>query len=321
MAESKPWQCALDLIQTSRYNRYFPYYTLFGSVWSTLIAGSLRLKAADSSISIEHILKQATLCAIHCLLLCGAGNTWNDLVDRAIDARVARTQARPIASGRVSTPIALAWMASQYALSVNILDRVLDGQKNWSIMLPLTGIIIIYPWLKRPVFSRVYIYPQYILGLALGYPAITGWASINGREQLAAEIVGHCAPIILLVFFWCFYFNTAYSFQDVVDDRKMKVNSAYVLAGRHIRLFLSVLCILTLLTIPSVVSKVGSPWLWFSWMGVWSCALVKQMLQFDSENPASGGRVHWENFVLGLWTVSACIVEVYLQSSGFWVPL
>ncbi|KAJ5747636.1 uncharacterized protein N7511_009332 [Penicillium nucicola] len=308
----------IDLIQTSRYDRYMPYYTIFAAVWATLIAGALKLQEARNSISVEHILIQAMLSSLHCLLLCGAGNTWNDLVDRDIDARVARTKSRPLASGRVSTIQALGWMVAQYALSVQILVWILDGQRTWSLMIPLTATITVYPYLKRPVFSRVYIYPQYILGLAVSYPAVTGWASINGKDQTGADIVNHCIPIVLLVFFWCFYFNTAYSFQDSVDDRKMKINSAYVFAGSRIRLFLLFLSILPIVTIPFVASKINSPWLWFSWMGVWLGAMVKQIVQFDSAKPESGARIHWENFLLGIWTTSACVVEVYLQKTGFW---
>ncbi|KAL5358192.1 UbiA prenyltransferase family-domain-containing protein [Aspergillus floccosus] len=321
LRQSKPRHLALDLIKTSRYDRYMPYYTIFAAVWSTLLAGALQLKEARNSVSVEHIFTQAILTSLHCLLLCGAGNTWNDLVDRDIDARVARTKARPLASGRISTVEALAWMTGQYALSVNLLGRILDGQKIWTLLLPLTASIIVYPYLKRPVFRAVFIYPQYVLGFAVSYPAIIGWASINRQDQSAADIVAHCAPILLLVFFWCFYFNTAYSFQDSIDDRKMQINSAYVAAGSHIRLFLSFLSILPVVTIPFVVSKIGSPWLWLSWMGVWCCAIMKQILQFDSKKPESGARIHWENFLLGLWTVLACMVEVCLQKGGFWIPV
>lgn len=189
---------------------------------------------------------------------------------------------------------------------------------RWRLMLPLTASITFYPYLKRPIFSKVFIYPQYILGLAVAYPAITGWSSINGQEQSMAEILTHCAPICLLVFFWCFYFNTAYSHQDSVDDQKMNINSAYVVAGRRIRMFLAFLSVLPLAVIPFVVFKINSPWLWFSWMAVWTGAMVKQIAQFDVTKPESGGCIHWENFLLGLWTIAACMVEVGLQKVGFW---
>lgn len=309
---------AFYLISTSRFDRYMPYYTMFAAVWATLVAGALKLQEDSASIAVNYILRQASLCFVHCLLLCGAGNTWNDLVDRDIDARVARTKTRPLASGKVSTAEALAWMASQYLLSVKTLHWILDGQNIWRIMLPLTASIALYPYVKRPVFRKVFIYPQYILGLAVAYPAITGWSSINGREQSTSEILTNCAPICLLVFFWCFYFNTAYSHQDSVDDRKMNINSAYLVAGQRIRLFLAFLSVLPLAVIPSVVSKIDSPWLWFSWMVVWTGAMVKQIVQFDARKPESGGCIHWENFLLGLWTVAACVVEVGLQKARLW---
>jgi 4-hydroxybenzoate polyprenyltransferase len=103
-------------------------------VWSSLIAGAIKLKADPSSISVEYILGRASLCFVHCLLLCGAGNTWNDLVDREIDARVERTKDRPLASGKVSTTEALVWMISQYLLSSKTLDLILDGQDMYVLI-------------------------------------------------------------------------------------------------------------------------------------------------------------------------------------------
>ncbi|KAI2684438.1 hypothetical protein CBS147333_7577 [Penicillium roqueforti] len=287
------WDLACLLISTSRFNRYMPYYTMMAAVWSTLIAGALKLQEDPASLSVEYILFKAGLCFVHCLLLCGAGNTWNDLIDRDIDARVERTKMRPLASGKVSTVEALVWMVEASS-------------------------IMLYPYLKRPVFSRVFIYPQYILGLAVAYPSITGWASINGQEQSMSEIFTHCTPICLLIFFWCLYFNTAYSHQDSVDDRKMNINSAYVVAGQRIRLFLAFLGALPLAVIPYVVLKINSPWLWFSWMAVWTVSIVMQIVRFDSKKLESGGRIHWDNFLLGLWTTVACIVEVGLQKVEFW---
>lgn len=100
-------------------------------LWSSdSIAGALKLKEDPTSISVQYILGRACLCFVHCLLLCGAGNTWNDLVDRDIDARVERTKTRPLASGQVSTTEALVWMIGQYLLSVKMLDLTLHGQNT-----------------------------------------------------------------------------------------------------------------------------------------------------------------------------------------------
>jgi 4-hydroxybenzoate polyprenyltransferase len=61
-------------------------------------------------------------------LLSGAGMVWNDWIDRDIDAQVARTKNRPLASGRLSTRTALIWMLVQYAASVWLMDSMLSGQ-------------------------------------------------------------------------------------------------------------------------------------------------------------------------------------------------
>ena len=50
---------------------------------------------------------------IGAIVMRGAGCTWNDLVDRDIDARVERTRSRPIPSGQVSVPAALAFLVLQ----------------------------------------------------------------------------------------------------------------------------------------------------------------------------------------------------------------
>src|SRR5499427_4812947 len=43
----------------------------------------------------------------------GAGCTWNDIVDRDIDARVERTRSRPIPSGQVTVVQAAAFLVAQ----------------------------------------------------------------------------------------------------------------------------------------------------------------------------------------------------------------
>jgi 4-hydroxybenzoate polyprenyltransferase len=71
-----------------------------------------------------------------------------------------------------------------------------------------------------------------------------------------------------MVFFWTIYLNTAYSYQDVVDDRNSNVNSFYNALGDHIRLLLSLLVAPILVCLPVYLSSFHSMWLWVSWMGV-----------------------------------------------------
>lgn len=183
-------------------------------------------------------------------------------------------------------------------------------------MMPLTVIIMLYPLGKRPIFRKLHLYPQYLLGVAVGYPTIHGWSAIYGGQLSLSEILERCFPLWLFLFFWTFYANTAYSYQDVEDDRKMKVNSAYNLAGRHIRAFLAFLATLALLTIPLVLNPVSSLWLWVSWMGVWTMGITKQLITFNPSMPETGGALQLQTVILGIWTIIACIVQLGLSGSS-----
>ncbi|KAE8308301.1 UbiA prenyltransferase family-domain-containing protein [Aspergillus transmontanensis] len=306
----------LDLVfylaLTSRLNNIRILFGVFGGVISTLLAGILKAQHEPASISRQFILRQAALCFLHCFSLGAAGNTWNDLVDRDIDSKVARTKSRPLASGKVSTVEAVAWIACLYSISAGTLSWMLDDKDAWKLMMPLTAVIMLYPFGKRPAFRKLHIYPQYLLGIALGYPTIHGWSAIYGGQLTLSEILERCFPLWLFLFFWTFYGNTAYSYQDIEDDRKMKVNSAYNLAGKHIHALLAVLGIMTLLTIPFVLNPISSLWLWISWMGVWTMGITKQLISFDPSMPETGGALQLQTVVLGIWIIIACIVQLGL---------
>ena len=51
----------------------------------------------------------------------GAGCTWNDILDKDYDAKVKRTQNRPIPSGQVTIRRAIYWMIVQSLLAFIIL--------------------------------------------------------------------------------------------------------------------------------------------------------------------------------------------------------
>lgn len=180
-------------------------------------------------------------------------------------------------------------------------------------MIPVTIGTVLYPYGKRPTARQMGIYPQYILGITLAYPAVSGWVSIHGAAESLEETLSLCFPQILFFFFWTMYFNTAYSYQDIRDDSKMSVNSIYVFAGRHIHAFLVLLASAALLTMPWILYPIRSPWLWLSWMGVWTVSFLEQLLRFDAKNPDSGGFVHRRNFALGIWNIAACIIELCLR--------
>ncbi|KAL4966672.1 4-hydroxybenzoate octaprenyltransferase [Aspergillus stella-maris] len=298
-----------DLLVLSRFHKYNPILATFAGVWGTLLAGLFRIEQDVDAPDIATVLSKTGQCFLYTYILCGAGMVWNDWIDRDIDANVARTKQRPLASGRVSTTTAFLWMMVQYYVAYLILDNLLDGQQIATSLVPTTIGTILYPFGKRPLARKFYLYPQYILGYTCACPAITGWAAINGPSSVS-DLSASWLPIAVLVFFWVLYLNTAYSYQDVADDVKMQVNSMYVFAGNKISNLLVILAGTVLCSIPFVLRSLGSTWLWVSWMGVWSLSFVEQLARFDPKSPASGGVIHKRNFALGMWTIVACCVEL-----------
>src|ERR687887_451449 len=71
--------------------------------WSAALAA---IAAGSGGPNPHHLV----LFAIGAVAMRGAGCTWNDIVDRRLDAMVERTRSRPIPSGQVGVPGAAAFL-------------------------------------------------------------------------------------------------------------------------------------------------------------------------------------------------------------------
>lgn len=177
-------------------------------------------------------------------------------------------------------------------------------------MLPVVIGSFLYPYGKRPTMRKFFIYPQYILGFTIAWPAVPGRAAIFHGNESFAETVAGSMTLLNMVFFWTIFLNTAYSYQDVVDDRKMGVHSFYNVLGKHVHLLLWLLLVPVAICVPMYLHQFHSTWLWISWGGVWALSLLRQITRFDAKDPSSGGGLHVDNFLLGAWTSFACVAEL-----------
>lgn len=83
-------------------------------------------------------------------LLRGAGCTINDMWDKDLDSKVARTAYRPLASGKLNLQQATAWLGGQLSLGLIILLQLNDTTKILGVAsLPL---VTAYPLMKRITF-------------------------------------------------------------------------------------------------------------------------------------------------------------------------
>src|SRR3546814_20823861 len=73
------------------------------------------------------------LFGIGALVMRGAGCTFNDIVDRDFDGRVARTRLRPIPAGQVSVRQAWIWLVAQRSDARRVgKEGVRTGRSRWS---------------------------------------------------------------------------------------------------------------------------------------------------------------------------------------------
>jgi len=165
-------------------------------------------------------------CAIGAFLMRGAGCTWNDISDRDIDARVARTKSRPIPSGQVTPKKAALWMILQAALAFAILLSF----NRFAIYLGVTALlpVLIYPFAKRFTW-----WPQVFLGVAFNWGALLGWAAHTGSLTWA--------PVLLYLagISWTLFYDTIYAHQDKEDDALIGVKSTARLFGANTHAWLS----------------------------------------------------------------------------------
>ncbi|MGN6149244.1 MAG: 4-hydroxybenzoate octaprenyltransferase [Rhizomicrobium sp.] len=192
--------------------------------------------------------KLIVLFAVGAIVMRGAGCTFNDIVDRDIDAKVERTRGRPIPSGAVSVQNAFVFLGVLCLIGLAILLTF-----NWfTVALGAASSILIvaYPFMKRITW-----WPQAWLGLTFNWGALMGFAALNGNLSPAASVLyAGC-------FFWTLGYDTIYAHQDTEDDALIGVKSTARLFGQMSSLWISGFYIFTFVFISLAgVSATHSWW-------------------------------------------------------------
>jgi 4-hydroxybenzoate polyprenyltransferase len=178
---------------------------LFPCWWGLLIA-------PHSLTEPVEVLRNALLFAVGALVMRGAGCTYNDIIDRDIDAKVARTRGRPLPSGAVSVSAAIVFMACEVLIGLAVLLSF-NGFTFW-LGVGSLAIVAAYPFMKRVTW-----WPQAWLGLAFNWGALMGYAAMTGTLDAAAYVL-YAAGI-----FWTLGYDTIYALQDREDDALVGVRS------------------------------------------------------------------------------------------------
>ena len=202
----RPW------LKLGRFDRPAGIWLLLIPGWQgiALAAASAR-RWPDAWLPIAFLIGAAAMRA--------AGCAYNDVIDRDVDAKVARTAGRPVASGQISVRQALAFAAALSLIGL----AVLLTMNLFAVVLGAASLVLVaaYPFMKRITW-----WPQAWLGLTFNWGALLGFAAVAGRLG---------APAVLLYasgVFWTLGYDTIYALQDLEDDALAGVKSSARRLGR-----------------------------------------------------------------------------------------
>jgi protoheme IX farnesyltransferase len=125
-------------------------------------------------------------------LLAGAGFTFNCMVERGIDARMARTRARPAARGEVSAAGALAFAGMLGGAGAWLLLEFVNPLTMWLTLATFVGYALVYTVVLKPATPQ-----NIVIGGASGaMPPLLGWTAV------ADEVSAQALVLVLIVFVW-----------------------------------------------------------------------------------------------------------------------
>jgi 4-hydroxybenzoate polyprenyltransferase len=238
--------------------------------------------------------------ALGAIVMRGAGCTYNDIVDRDFDARVARTADRPIPSGAVSLRQAVAFLLVQLLLGLVILLS-LNRAAIWLGVLSL-ALVFTYPLMKRVTW-----WPQFFLGLAFNWGALMGYAAV--ADTVAAPSFVLYAGGIL----WTLGYDTIYAHQDKEDDALIGVKSSALRLGDRTRSALYLFYTGAALLIGVSGWLAGLGWPFYPLLAAGYAQLLWQAADVKLDEPANCLSKFKSNRLAG-WLVLAGIVAGQLAS-------
>ncbi|MEY4516934.1 MAG: hypothetical protein RL180_1280 [Pseudomonadota bacterium] len=196
-------------VQLTRFDRPVGIeLLLWPTLWAVWLAGGGHPAGSIVLIfTLGAVLMRAAGCAI------------NDFADRKVDGQVARTQHRPLASGRIAAWEALAVFAVLVLASASLLLFLPLAVFWWS--LGALGLATLYPFMKRFTYL-----PQFVLGAAFS------WAIPMAYVAQGQTPTFECWLLYAANLCWTVAYDTQYAMTDRPDDVNAGIKSTAILFGR-----------------------------------------------------------------------------------------
>jgi 4-hydroxybenzoate polyprenyltransferase len=249
---------------------------LFPCWWGMALAAPIQMRFRDSPgyewTVLGSQLTTALLFAIGALVMRGAGCTYNDIVDRGFDAKVARTALRPIPSGQASVTAALIFLAAQLLVGLAILLQF----NSFTIWLGVASLALVFTY---PLMKRVTYWPQAFLGLTFNWGALVGWAAIYGSLDWPAVFL-YAGGVA-----WTLHYDTIYAHQDKEDDALIGVKSTALKFGAATKSWLWLFSAATVLLWAIALLATNLHWPAYLALAAVTLHLVWQVAAVDLDDP------------------------------------
>ena len=263
--------------------------------------------------------------ALGACLMRAAGCAFNDIVDRDIDAQVARTALRPIPSGRISVKQAWAFVIGCSLISLLILLTL----NLTAVLLGVASLALVaaYPFMKRITW-----WPQAWLGLTFNWGVLMGFAAAVGglpfllwgigqmlvatgewyAVGMAVGAQGHIALSALLLYlggvFWTLGYDTIYALQDIEDDAMVGVKSSARRLGANVQRGVGVFYLIAVVLTVAAGAAAGLGPLFYVALLPWAAHLFRQARDVRPDNPALALRLFRSNRDAGFILLFAIIL-------------
>src|SRR4026209_835625 len=125
-------------------------------------------------------------------LVAGSAAAVNCLVEQKIDAKMARTRARPLPMGSISSLETLVFSGVVGGFGLTILYLLVNPLTMWLTLATFVGYAVIYTVLLKPLTPQ-----NIVIGGASGaMPPVLGWAAVTGAVTADALV------LFMIIFAW-----------------------------------------------------------------------------------------------------------------------
>jgi 4-hydroxybenzoate polyprenyltransferase len=285
---------ARPYLRLARLDRPIGSWLLLMPCWWSV---GLAAVHARSEVNLWHVL----LFFVGAFAMRGAGCTWNDIVDRDLDARVERTRSRPIPSGQVTVVAAAAFLALQALVGLAVLLQF--NQFTIYVGFASLAVVAIYPFMKRITY-----WPQIVLGLAFSWGALMGWPATFARLDLPALLL-YAGAIS-----WVIGYDTIYAHQDREDDALIGIKSTALLFRERTKPMLALFYALAVALIALAGWSAGTGLVFALGLLAFAAHLAWQIARLNVDDPVNCLLVFKSNRDAGLILFAGLVLDAGLRA-------